>query len=157
VVKVYTSSVLDAPAYAVWSEIRDFNGLPRWHPAIKDSYIEHQLPSDKVGCIRNFTLKAGGRIREQLLALSDFDYSVTYSILESPMGVENYVATLKLSPITDGNRTFAEWSAEFDCAPARVEELAQNIGQGVFQGGFEALKTRLDTVDRQSVRKPARL
>ena len=104
-VKVYTSSVLDAPADEVWSEIRDFNGLPRWHPAIKDSYIEQQLPSDKVGCIRNFTLKAGGRIREQLLALSDFDYSVTYSILESPMGVENYIATLKLTPITDGNRT----------------------------------------------------
>jgi Polyketide cyclase / dehydrase and lipid transport len=142
-VKVYSSSVLDAPADKVWAEVRDFNALPRWHPAIKDSYIEHQLPADKVGCIRNFTLKAGGRIREQLLALSDFDYSVTYSILESPMGVEGYIATLKLTPITDGNRTFAEWSAEFDCAPARAKELAQNIGQGVFQGGFDALKARL--------------
>jgi Polyketide cyclase / dehydrase and lipid transport len=142
-VKVYTSSVLDAPADKVWSEIRDFNGLPRWHPAIKDSYIEHRLPSDKVGCIRNFTLKAGGRIRERLLALSDFDYSVTYAILESSMGVANYVATLKLTPITDGDRTFAEWSAEFDCAPERAKELARSIGQDVFQGGFEALKIRL--------------
>jgi Polyketide cyclase / dehydrase and lipid transport len=142
-VKVYTSSVLDAQADKVWSEIRDFNGLPRWHPAIKDSYIEHRLPSDKVGCIRNFTLKTGGRIRERLLALSDFDYSVTCAILESPMGVANYVATLKLTPITDGNRTFAEWTAEFDCAPERAKELAQSIGQGVFQGGFEALKARL--------------
>ena len=141
-VKVYSSTVIDAPADAVWAEVRDFNALPRWHPAIKDSYIELHLPSDKVGCIRNFTLKAGGRIREQLLALSDFDYSVTYSILESPMGVENYIATLKLGPITDGNRTFAEWTAEFDCAPARARELAQSIGQGVFQGGFDALKTR---------------
>jgi hypothetical protein len=141
-VKVYTSSVLDAPADRVWTEIRDFNGLPRWHPAIKDSYIEQRLPADKVGCVRNFTLHAGGRIRERLLALSDFDYSVTYAILESPMGVSNYVATLKLSPITDGNRTFAEWSAEFDCAPERARELAQSIGQGVFQGGFDALKAR---------------
>jgi hypothetical protein len=142
-VKVYTSSVLDASADKVWSEIRDFNGLPRWHPAIKDSYIEHRLPSDKVGCIRNFTLKAGGRIRERLLALSDFEYSVTYAILESSMGVANYVATLKLTPITDGNRTFAEWAAEFDCAPERAKELAHSIGQGVFQGGFDALKARL--------------
>jgi Polyketide cyclase / dehydrase and lipid transport len=142
-VKVYASSVLDAPADKVWSEIRDFNELPRWHPAIKDSYIEHRLPSDKVGCIRNFTLKAGGRIRERLLALSDFEYSVTYAILESPMGVANYVATLKLTPITDGNRTFAEWMAEFDCPPERAKELAQSIGQGVFQGGFDALKVRL--------------
>lgn len=139
-VKVYTSSVIDAPAERVWALLRDFNGLPRWHPAIAESRIEQGQPADKVGCIRNFTLQDGGRIREQLLALSDYDYSVTYSILESPMGVENYVATLKLTPVTDGERCFAEWTAEFDCAPARETELAQQIGQGVFQGGFDALK-----------------
>jgi len=139
-VKVYTSSVIDAPADEVWNRIRDFNGLPNWHPGIAESRIELGRPSDQVGCIRNFTLKDGGRIREQLLALSDYDFSVTYSILESPMGVENYIATLKLTPVTDGNRCFAEWSAEFDCAPGRENELARNIGQGVFQGGFDALK-----------------
>lgn len=101
-----------------------------------------QHPADKVGCIRNFTLKNGGRIREQLLALSDYDMSCTYCILESPMGVENYIATLKLTPITDHDRTFAEWSAEFDCAKARERELVQMIGAGVFQGGFDALKSR---------------
>ncbi len=51
------------------------------------------------------------------------------------MGVDNYVATLKLTPVTDGGRTFAEWWAEFDCAPEREGELAQSIGQGVFQDG----------------------
>ena len=79
-------------------------------------------------------------IREQLLALSDYDFSCIYAILESPMGVDNYVATLKLTPITDGDRTFAEWSAEFDCAEGRERELTETIGQGVFQGGFDALK-----------------
>ena len=139
-VKVYTSSVIDAPATEVWARIRDFNGLPSWHRAIAESRIELQQPSDKVGCIRNFTLRDGGRIREQLLALSDYDFSVTYSILESPMGVTGYIATLKLTPITDGNRAFAEWTAEFDCAPGREAELVQLIGQSVFQGGFDALK-----------------
>lgn len=141
-VKVYTSSVIDAPADRVWAAVRDFNALPSWHPAIADSRIEQNLPSDRVGCIRNFNLKSGGNIREQLLSLSDFDYSVSYSILASPMGVENYVATLKLTPVTDGNRTFAEWSAEFDCPPERERELAETVGQGVFQGGFDALKQR---------------
>jgi hypothetical protein len=141
-VKVYTSSVIDAPADRVWAAIRDFNALPAWHPGIADSRIEGNQPSDKVGCIRNFNLKSGGNIREQLLALSDYDYVCTYSILASPMGVENYIATLKLSPITDGNRTYAEWTAEFDCDPAREKQLAQDIGQGVFQGGFDALKRR---------------
>ena len=142
-IKVYTSSVVDAPADAVWAQIRDFNALPQWHPLIADSRIEGATASDRIGCIRNFRTKDGGTIREQLLTLSDFDYECTYSILESPMGVANYVATLKLTPITDGNRTFAEWSAEFDCAPGRERELTQQIGQGVFQGGFDALKQRM--------------
>ena len=139
-VRVYTSSVIDASADTVWSRVRDFNGLPGWHPGIADSRIENSEPSDRIGCIRHFHTRDGGMIREKLLALSDYEYSCTYSILESPMGVENYVATLKLTPITDGSRTFAEWTAEFDCAEGREGELTQTIGQGVFQGGFDALK-----------------
>ena len=139
-VQVYTSSVIDASADTVWSRIRDFNALPQWHPAIADSRIENSQPSDRVGCIRHFHLKDGGAIREQLLALSDYEYSCTYSILESPMGVSGYTATLKLTPVTDGGRCFGEWSAEFECEPGRERELTDSIGHGVFQGGFDALK-----------------
>jgi len=139
-VRVYASSVINAPADRVWTTIRDFNAMPKWHPAIAESRIEANDPSDKVGCVRDFTLKDGGRVRERLLALSDFDYSCTYSILESPLGVSNYIATLKLTPVTDGNRSLVEWSAEFDCEPGREGALAELIGQGVFQGGFDALK-----------------
>jgi len=141
-VKVYTSSVVGAPADQVWKVIRDFNDLPSWHPGIADSKIEGGLPSDKIGCVRSFHTKDGGHIREQLLSLSDFDYTCTYAILESPMGVRDYVATLKLTPVTDGNRTFAEWTAEFACDAERTADLAQLIGTGVFQGGFDALKQR---------------
>ena len=139
-IKVYTSSVIDAPADAVWAQVRDFNGLPKWTPFVAESRIENGMPADKIGCVRNFRLRDGGVIREQLLTLSDYDYQCSYSILESPMGVENYVATLKLTPVTDGNKTFAEWWAEFDCAPEKERELAQGIGQGVFQAAFDSLK-----------------
>jgi hypothetical protein len=140
VLKLYVSSVIDASADTVWGRIRDFNGLPQWHPAIADSRIENHEPADRVGCIRHFHTRDGGAIRERLLALSDYDYSCSYEILESPMGVENYVATLKLTPVTDGNRCFAEWSAEFDCDERRERELTATIADGVFQGGFDALK-----------------
>jgi Polyketide cyclase / dehydrase and lipid transport len=139
-IKVYASSVLNAPADTVWALVRDFNALPKWTPFVADSRIESGLPSDKVGCVRNFRLKDGGLIREKLLALSDFDYQCTYSILESPMGVENYVATFKLTPVTDGNVTFAEWWAEFDAPLGKEKELAEGIGQGVFQAAFTHLK-----------------
>ena len=92
-IKVYASSVIDAPADSVWARIRDFNGLPAWTPFVAESRIEGGQPSDRIGCVRNFRLKDGGMIREQLLTLSDYDYQCSYSILESPMGVDNYVAT----------------------------------------------------------------
>ena len=141
-IRVYTSSVVVAPAEAVWALIRDFNGLPKWHPLIADSRIENGWPSDRVGCIRNFRLKDGGRIREQLVALSDYEMSFDYAILESPMGVENYVATFRLVPVTDSGHVFAEWTAEFDAAPEREGELVSHIGTDVFAAGLAALKAR---------------
>ena len=141
--KVVRSTVIDAPIGRVWAVLRDFNSHDRWHPAVGDSHIENGEAPDQVGCVRNFHLRDGNHIREQLLALSDYDLSCTYSILESPMGVANYVATLKLTPITDGDRSFIEWSSEFDCPPERERALAEQIGGGVFQGGFDALKRQL--------------
>jgi len=140
--KVYVSSVIPAPAVDVWKVVRNFNGLPSWTPFVAESRIEQNAHADQIGCIRSFVLKDGGRFREKLLALSDYDLSCSYAILESPMAVQNYIATLSLTPITDGNLTLAEWQAEFDCAPEREAALTHQIGTGVFQAGFSALKQR---------------
>lgn len=141
--RVYISSVIDVPAARVWERVRDFNGLPRWHPAIRDSRIENGEPADKVGCVRDFNLQNGDRIRERLLGLSDYDMFCTYSILESPMPLTDYIATLRVTPVTDGDRCFAEWSAEFECAEEEEEGLVTNIGTNVFLAGFTALKRQL--------------
>lgn len=138
--RAYVSSVINAPAEKVWDRVRDFNGMPKWHPRIRDSRIEEAVPSDKVGCIRNFNLQNGDNLREQLLGLSDYDRFYTYGILESPMPLTDYVATLRLTPVTEGDRCFIEWSAEFDCAPENEADLVSGISTNVFQGGFDALK-----------------
>jgi Polyketide cyclase / dehydrase and lipid transport len=140
--KTYASTVIPAPASAVWAVVRDFNALPAWTPFVAESRIEQGRPPDQVGCIRNFRLKDGGRIREQLVALSDYEMSFDYAILESPMGVENYVATFRLVPVTDSGHVFAEWTAEFDAAPEREGELVNHIGTNVFAAGLAALKAR---------------
>jgi uncharacterized protein YndB with AHSA1/START domain len=141
--RVYVSSVIEAPAPKVWERIRDFNGLPRWVPAVRDSRIENGEPADRVGCVRDFHLQNGDRLRERLLGLSDFDMFCTYSILESPMPLTDYVATVRVTPITDGDRSFVEWTAEFECAPEMAGDLVANIGQNVFMAGFNALKRQL--------------
>jgi Polyketide cyclase / dehydrase and lipid transport len=140
--RVYASTVVPASPDAIWAVVRDFNALPAWTPFVAESRIEQNKPSDQVGCIRNFRLKDGGRIREQLVELSDYEMSFGYTILESPMGVENYYATFRLSPVTDVDHTFAEWDAEFDAAPEREDALVEQIGRNVFAAGLQALKQR---------------
>ena len=110
-IKVVRSAIIDAPIDSVWSLIRDFNSHWAWHPAVGESSIEQGEPSDRVGCVRNFHLKDGHHIREQLLGLSDSDHTSTYCILEATLPMERYVATVRLGRVTDGDRTFWHWHA----------------------------------------------
>jgi hypothetical protein len=139
---VTVSSVIDAPASEVWAVIRDFNGLPSWHPRMVESHIEGDMQSNQIGCVRNFEVVSGARLREKLLAMSDVDFSVTYTILETPAPISNHQATLRLIAITDGNLCAAEWTATFDCPSEKADAEAAGMGANVFQGGFNALKER---------------
>ena len=137
---ITASSVIDAPIEKVWARIRDFNGLPSWHPRMVTSQIEGGRPADEIGCIRNFQVATGATIREKLLAFSDADHSVSYSIIETPQPIINHKATLTLRKVTDGDRTYAEWTASFDAPAEEADKVAEGMGANVFQGGFNALK-----------------
>lgn len=139
---VTVSSVINASAPEVWAAIRDFNGLPNWHPRMVTSEIEGGGPSSEIGCVRKFQVASGATLREKLLAMSDKDYSITYTILETPQPISNHTATLTLIPVTDGDRTCAIWSATFDAPADEADEIAKGMGANVFQGGFDALKKR---------------
>jgi hypothetical protein len=58
------------------------------------------------------------------------------------MDLSDYIATLRLFPVTEGNRCFLEWSAEFDCPSQKVAELTEAVSSGMFQTGLDALKKR---------------
>ena len=45
-IKVYRSAIIHSPVDTVWKLVRDFNALPKWHPAIATSEIEGGLPAD---------------------------------------------------------------------------------------------------------------
>lgn len=140
--EVYRSTLVDASVDRVWAVVRDFNALPVWTPFVADSRIEGGGPSDRVGCVRQFSLREGGTIRERLLALDDAGHSCRYAILEAPMAVRDYTARLALLRVSDGERCFAEWSAAFDCAEADEKVLVRRIGDGVFAAGLDALRAR---------------
>jgi hypothetical protein len=138
--RVYVSGIIDAPVDEVWAYARDFNGHGEWHPLIAESVIEDGRPSDQVGCIRNFNVTNGGNLREQLLSFSDLDRSFTYNILVSPMPIQNYVATFHCLPVTEGNRTFVEWYANFDVSEEHEARIRQQVGRDTFAAGIKALE-----------------
>jgi uncharacterized protein YndB with AHSA1/START domain len=137
---VTISSVIDAPVEKVWERIRDYNGLPGWHPRMVESHIEDGRPATDIGCVRNFKVTSGATVREKLLAFSDDDFLTSYSIIETPQPITNHSATLQLRRVTDGDRTYAEWTASFDAPSDQADAMAKGMGENVFQGGFNALK-----------------
>jgi uncharacterized protein YndB with AHSA1/START domain len=139
---VHVSSVIDAPVEEVWSVIRDYNDLPGWHPRMVESAIEDGKDATEIGCVRAFKVASGATIREKLLAFSDDERMVTYSIIGHPAPITNHTSTLKLERVTDGDRTFAVWTAEFDAPADQADGIAKGMGENVFQGGFNALKSR---------------
>jgi hypothetical protein len=143
-VEVRQSTIIDAPIADVWRILRDFNGHDRWHPAVATSAIEGGGPTDAVGSVRRFRLANGGELREQLLSLSDAHCSLTYCLLEAPLPLMGYVASIRLKRVTDGDRTFWEWRSEFRPPRHRQDELVRLVTQDIYQGGFAAIRHLLD-------------
>ena len=141
--KVYVSGIINLPVEKVWAYARDFNGHHEWHPLIATSHIEEGRPSDQVGSVRNFTLADGAHLRETLLSFSDRDRSFTYDIIVSPMPIRNYIATFSCKPVTEGNKTFVEWQAQFDVAPEDEERIKDQVGSKTFAVGIKALAEKL--------------
>ena len=141
--QVVKSTVIDAPVEAVWDVLRDFNGHDKWHPPVAESQIERGWTSDRVGCVRRFRLRDGSELRERLLTLSDADLAYSYCLLDTPIPLFNYVAHVRLAPVTDGDRTFWRWESRFDTPAGREAELARMVGDDIYQGGFDAIRAHL--------------
>lgn len=124
---------LAASADAVWALIGGFNDLPNWLPPAKTSVLEEG------GVIRRLTIPSGEEVVERLLAHDDAARTHTYSIVEGPLPVSGYVATLSVEPLGAGSRV--HWHSTFE--PAGVtEDEACDVIAGVYDAGLTALRER---------------
>ncbi|OYY12836.1 MAG: MxaD family protein [Rhizobiales bacterium 35-68-8] len=137
---VVRSTIIDTPVDRLWSVLRDFNGHDKWHPIVAWSEIERANPSDRVGCVRRFQLRDGSELREQLLTLSDLEMTFSYCLLDTLIPLFNYVAHVRLLPVTDGNRSFWHWESRFTTPPGREAELTRIVGDEVYTNGIEAVR-----------------
>ncbi|MEO0635316.1 MAG: SRPBCC family protein [Pseudomonadota bacterium] len=138
-IRVDTSTIINASVPEVWAIIRDFNGHVDWHPAIATSKIEGGRSGDAVGAVRAFTLETGEALREELLALSDHTHSFSYRILTSDVPLLNYTAHVELREVTSSARTFWRWWSTFNTPPGMEDELTTTVREGVYHAGFDAV------------------
>jgi hypothetical protein len=140
--KAYYSTVFEQKAADVWNIIRNFNNYPVWVGGAGESEIEDGKSGDTVGAVRN-VLYRERRIRQRLLAQSDLERSQTYEFAGEPtLPVTGFQATLRVTPVIDGDRAFVEWWATFDCEASQRDELTGTL-QGSFDKWLESLRDTL--------------
>lgn len=131
--KVNVTQELPVPAQAVWQVIGGFNALPDWHPAVEKS----ETKKEKGEMTRTLTLAGGGTIVERLETADDKERTYTYSILNGPLPVADYTATIRVRE--SGLGCSVEWSSEFTPSGAPESDAAAAI-RGVYEAGFENLR-----------------
>jgi hypothetical protein len=137
--KAYFSTVLDHPADAVWSVIRPFDHYA-WAGVQGETVMEDGRHGDQVGGVRCVTTN-GITFRQVLLAHSDAERSYTYGFRGEPtLPVANYVATIRITPVTEGDRAFVEWRACFDCADSDRARLVDQLERTSFPLWLGALR-----------------
>jgi len=140
--KSFYSTIFEQSAADVWSVIRDFNSYPIWVDGAAESKIEAGRPGDSVGAVRSVFYNGNLR-RQRLVALSDVDRTQCYRFAsEPPIHTRNFEATLRVTPVIDGDRAFVEWWATFKCD---LDHSAERIAffRGAFASWLESLRRHL--------------
>lgn len=132
---VNVHGTIDAPAEKVWNLVNDFNGLDKFVEAVTESSIE----GSGAGAVRTLTLQDGGKVKEKLESLDNDRRILTYSIVESPMPIQNYRGTMQVREISDNQSVFT-WSSTFETAEGADEEMEKAM-ENLYSMGVKGLKS----------------
>jgi carbon monoxide dehydrogenase subunit G len=143
--KVVEKITIDAPAEQVWAQVKDFDALAKWHPAVARS------PADKgnaEGSVRTIELEGGGSLVETLEKYNDAGKSYGYRAKDGgALPVTNYTSSITVSPASDAGKSVVEWRGAFyrgfpnnDPPPDQNDEAALKAVTGVYQSGLANLK-----------------
>ncbi len=127
------SVTLNAAPGDVWALIGGFQSLPDWHPAVETSTRED------IGGVehRRLGLAGGGEILEKNLGGDTM--SVGYEIIESPLPVADYKATISVADV--GGKAVVVWASTFE----GTAEGAADIVAGIYPAGLDALAAKFGT------------
>ncbi|HWH72721.1 MAG TPA: SRPBCC family protein [Methylibium sp.] len=145
--KVVEKITIDAPVEAVWAQIKDFDALAKWHPAVEASPADQ---GNAEGSVREIRIKGGGALTETLERYNADTRSYSYRAKDGgALPVTNYTSTITVSG--EGNTSTVEWRGAFyrgfpnnDPPPEQNDEAAVRAVTGVYQAGLAHLKQLLE-------------
>ncbi|RUA22947.1 SRPBCC family protein [Billgrantia gudaonensis] len=139
--RVYVSAVMPITLEQAWSVLRDFNGLPNYHPSLPGAKSRRASPPTRSAACAISTITTVMSSARSCSRLR----SRTPLLLPHPRGasvaVRGYVAEMRLKPITTTDQCFGEWWAEFDVDDADRKEVMQRVSD-TFRLAFEGTTER---------------
>ncbi|BBQ36633.1 Polyketide cyclase / dehydrase and lipid transport [Klebsiella pneumoniae] len=124
---------ISASVDQVWQLMGGFDSLPDWLPFIPKSMVSEG------GRVRTLTTSDGGTVIERLEAFDNRQRSYSYSIIQAPFPVVDYLSTIAVVATADSNITRVEWSGSF--TPVNVSDAdAEALFSGIYRDGLQALK-----------------
>ncbi|HJV80372.1 SRPBCC family protein [Noviherbaspirillum sp.] len=141
---VRESIAIAAVPEVVWKAVKDFDDM-RWHPAVAATRLTAGR-NNEPQAIRLLTLKDGAGMTEQLRVHDDARRVQHYTMLESPLPVTDYDASLAVTPM-EGGTSLVTWQARFrrkEDAPVDDDTVKKTIS-GIFAAGLGNLKQLLET------------
>ena len=138
------NATVQADADHVWQTLRQFGRISEWHPSIRSSEIEENQPDGLPGCKRWLVLEDGAVLREQLLMVDEGRQSLSYRFIESPLPVNNYVATVSLIPLSGCNETVIAWQASFEARSQSDAQEMKEVVEDLIKSGHRSLAEFLE-------------
>lgn len=134
---ISVTRAIAAPAAQVWDILRDFDSLARWHPNVAASRLDGP---QRIGCVRSLTLRQGGLIRERLESLDETACRTTYTLLQGPLPVSDYLGTLTVHAQAGG--CMVEWTTTTAIDAADPAPVIAAL-RAVYADGLAGLDTLL--------------
>ena len=144
---VNESVQINAPPAKVWSLVKDWNGLQKWHPAFSNAEIKSGA-NNKVGAVRTLTMADGGaKFDEELDGFSEKRKKYSYRIIsDSPLPVVDYSSTILVKSGKAKGTSVLVWKGKFkrkvaDNPPAGQNDAgAKKAIIGAYQAGLQNAK-----------------
>lgn len=147
----FSAKVKSRSAEEIWALVKDFFNLHKRFPSLSTCYGIYGTNGEP-GCIRycagfsipssdgSASVSALSWSKEKLVAVDDVERSLTYEIVDSSIGFNSYVSTIRVLNLNDEDGCVIEWSFAVD----PVQGLVKEDLLGKYHAGLQLMANKME-------------